>query len=76
MRLAFSFTPDDEEAEWTCSRAGYSSTEPLYVDLDGDLKALAMPARSGAVGEASGRNVKFIESITMTVIESPVGSPQ
>lgn len=73
MRVQFNFFPDDEEAEWTCTGPGYSSTEPLYVDLDGDLQTIEMPTGSGAVVEASGRNLKFIESIALTVIDSPPG---
>jgi len=75
MRVTFNFMPDDEEAAWTCTGPGYSSTEPLYVDLGGDLTTVEMPVTDGAVGEATGRGPKFIESITLTVIESPVAPP-
>lgn len=73
MRVQFNLIPDNEEAEWTCTGPGYSSTEPLYVDLHDNIRTLEMPVASGAVGEARHRDVKFIESITLTVIESPIG---
>jgi hypothetical protein len=73
MRVTFNFIPDDEEAKWTCTGPGYTSTEPLYVDLHKNLKAVEMPVGNGAVGEASARDKRFIETITLTVIESPDG---
>lgn len=73
MQVTFNLIPDDEEAEWTCTGPGYSSTEPLYVELGENLHTVEMPVASGAVGEASGRTPKFIETITLTVIESPAG---
>jgi hypothetical protein len=73
MRVTFNFIPDDEEAEWTCTGPGYTSTEPLYVDLQENLHTVEMQVESGAIGEASGRDAKFIETITLTVIDSPEG---
>jgi hypothetical protein len=76
MKVTFSLLPDDEEAEWTCTGPGYSSTEPLYVDLHDSLNSLEMPVDSGAVGEGSHQDEKFIESITMTVVEGlPASQP-
>lgn len=72
MQLHFSFTEEAEEAEWTCTGPGYSNTDTLNVDVHGMLKTLNMPVASGSVGEASERGVKAIESITVTVVDSPV----
>jgi hypothetical protein len=72
-RVLFGFSGAEEAAEWTCSAQGYSSTDDLYVDLYGLLEEVEMPLDSGSVGSATGRDGKFIESITITVIDRPVG---
>lgn len=71
MQLRFSFTKERAGAKWTCTARGMSVTDRLDVDLFGMLETVNMPVTSGSVAQASERGVSEIESITVTVIDSP-----
>ena len=73
MQLHFSFVEDAEEASWTCTAKGHTTTDPVNIDVSGIIKTFTMSTKSGSVGEISDRNLKAIESFTITVIDSPVG---
>lgn len=70
LSINFGFTDEGQEASWTCTAPGYSSTEPVYMDLSGDLEELEIPAGDTAA-EASGQNAQQFETIRITVIDNP-----
>lgn len=73
MQVRFEFDSLDEKAAWTCREPGGTTiTDELRVDIFGELASVVMPASSGASGHASGAGT-VIESISLKVIDSPVG---
>jgi hypothetical protein len=78
MEVRFGYFDEGEQASWTCSRPGYSTTSDLYVDINGLMKSLTMPTAEGTVAHASARSpagqgdtrlVKQFESISVWLID-------
>jgi len=74
LKVQFGFVTSDEKATWTCvGPNGMTDTRELYIDLRRDLKSFELSAKSGATKEINSKNVKFLESLSVTVVDSPVG---
>lgn len=72
MQVRIAFFEEDEEASWTCTQPGYTSTDEVNIDLHSTLKILTMPIADGTVQEAIAHNEKLMERVFITVIDSSV----
>lgn len=74
LNVRFGFVTSDEKATWTCvGPNGMTDTRELYVDLRRRLNAVEMSAKNGTKKDVGSRDAKFLESLTVTVVDSPVG---
>lgn len=72
LQVHISFFEEDEEASWTCTQPGYTSTDEVNIDLHSTLKTLTMPIADGAVGEGIAHNEKLVKRVFVSVIDSSV----
>lgn len=71
MHITFETLPVDEHASWTCTQAGMSFTDKLYVDTVGSLDSIDMPVSNGAKRDLFDRSGGTIEELSVTVIDNP-----
>jgi hypothetical protein len=72
MEVRMAFFEEDEEASWTCTQPGYSTTDEVNIDLHSTLKTLTMPIADSSVGEGIAHNEKLVERVFVSVIDSSV----
>jgi hypothetical protein len=74
LNVQFGFVTSDKTASWTCvAPNGMQETRDLYVDLHRIMKSVEMSAKNGAQQDFDSRDAKFLESLSVTVVEGPVG---
>lgn len=71
MVLHWGFTDEDGEASWTCTGPAGTWTEQLTISLVSptDLHKVQMLTKTGTKKDLNGRDKKFLESFSVTVVE-------
>jgi hypothetical protein len=63
MNMTFSFLSSNRRASWTCG-------SDIHVNLGGTmLKSVQLPAKDGTTKDFTARDIKFLESLSVTVVE-------
>jgi hypothetical protein len=63
MNMTFSFLSSNRHASWTCG-------SDIHVNLGGTmLKSVQLPATDGTTKDFTARDIKFLESLSVTVVE-------
>lgn len=71
MVLHWGFTDEDGQASWTCTGPAGTWTDQLTILLfsHDDLHNVQMPTKTGTKKELNGRDKKFLEWFSVTVVE-------
>jgi hypothetical protein len=69
MTVQFGYITSNEQASWTCSGPAGTFTDDLMVELFGSLESVQMSAKSGTKKDINGRNINFLEWLSVMVVE-------
>lgn len=78
LRVYFGFVDEGQEASWTCTAKGHTTTDEVHIDVDSDIDQINLPLADGTVGRANvpspegqtdTRFISQFESVTISLID-------